>query len=302
MMPASLKKMRQQMMPRPYSRDFVIVMTTIADFSRRLALHTWTLDTTPFPQVLSVARDAGWQAIELRRGDILQAYRAGQSRDDVIRTVCDAGIAVATLGTEYGIVFAQGEELKRLLDVLDETCVIAKAVGCSTIMTATGAESGSDALAAANLRAAGDVVARYGMRLAWEYSAAHPAINRLGHQREVHAAANHPAVGLLLDAYHLERSGDGGASFADMPPEHIVAFQYSDVPSTPLGGMRPVDRLPPGQGVVRWRELLTLLAAKSYTGYLSYEAPNPAFFARPAAEVAAEGLRCTREMLAGIAG
>jgi 2-keto-myo-inositol isomerase len=275
-------------------------MTTIADFSRRLALHTWTLDTTPFPDVLAVARDAGWQAIELRRGDIVQAYRRGQSREDVIRTLNDSGIAIATMGAEYGIVFAQGDELKRLLDVLDETCLIAKAVGCKVIMTATGADSGSDALAATNLRAAGDVVARHGMRLAWEYSAAHPTINRLGHQREIHAKVNHPAVGLLLDAYHLERSGDGGASFADMPPAHIVAFQYSDVPPTPLGGMRPVDRLAPGQGVVRWREVLTLLAAKNFEGYLSYEAPNPASFARSAAEVAAEGLRLTREMLAGM--
>lgn len=34
---------------------------------RRLALHTWTLDSTPLTDVLRIARTVGWDAIELRR-------------------------------------------------------------------------------------------------------------------------------------------------------------------------------------------------------------------------------------------
>src|SRR5574341_2515203 len=32
-----------------------------------LALHTWTLDTTPLTEVLRIARATGWDAVELRR-------------------------------------------------------------------------------------------------------------------------------------------------------------------------------------------------------------------------------------------
>ena len=32
----------------------------------RLALHTWTLDTTPLAEVLEIARGTGWNAVELR--------------------------------------------------------------------------------------------------------------------------------------------------------------------------------------------------------------------------------------------
>ncbi len=273
----------------------------IKQFAQRLALHTWTLETTPFAETLRIARETGWNAVEIRRSDVLQCYKAGMTRDDVIRLIREAKIAVANTGTEYGILFAEGDELKRLLEVLDETCVIARAVGCDMIMTATGQKSGTLKQAASNLRAAGDVVAKHGLRIAWEYSSAHDTVNRLEIARELHAQVAHPAFGLLLDAYHLERSGAGGRAFADVPGEHIYAFQYSDVPLTsPPGMLRPTDRLAPGRGRVRWSEVFALLAEKGYQGYLSYEAPNPELWARPAAEASREGVEATHKLLAAM--
>jgi len=270
-------------------------------FAQRLALHAWTLESTPFAETLRIARAAGWDAVEIRRSDVMQCYKAGLQRDDVIRLIRDAGIAVAVMGTEYGLLFAQDDEYRRLLAVLDETCVIAKAVGCDMIMTATGQATGSIDTAAANMRAAADVVAAHGLRMAYEYSSAHQSVNRLDIAQEIHARVAHPAFGLLLDAYHLERSGAGGRGFADVPEEHIFAFQYSDVPTTaPPGMLRPADRLLPGLGIVRWNEVFTLLAEKNYQGYLSFEAPNPDLWARPALEVAQEGVAATRALLAAL--
>lgn len=270
-----------------------------AGFAQRLALHTWTLESTPFPGVLRVAREAGWNAVEIRRSDVMQAYKAGHSRDEVIAMIRGAGIPVATLGTEYGLLFAEGAERERLLAVLDESCVIARAVDCDMIMTATGQAAGSLNTAVANMRAAADVVAGHGLRLAWEYSSAHQTMNTLAIAQELHARVAHPAFGLLLDTYHLERSGAGGRGFAGVPAEHIFAVQYSDVPPTaPQGMLRPTDRLTPGRGCVRWAEVFALLAEKSYQGYLSYEAPNPELWARPAADAAREGVEATRALLA----
>ena len=60
---------------------------------------------------------------------------------------------------------------------------------------------------------------------------------------------------------------------------------------------RPTDRLPPGKGIVKWREMLGLLAEKGYTGYLSYEAPNPEQWARSPYDVAREGVELTQKLL-----
>jgi sugar phosphate isomerase/epimerase len=68
----------------------------------------------------------------------------------------------------------------------------------------------------------------------------------------------------------------------------------------PRSGLEPgkfIDRLPPGQGVVPFGEFFALLDFKGYSGFLSYEAPNPAAWARPAEEVAREALDAARARL-----
>ena len=57
------------------------------------------------------------------------------------------------------------------------------------------------------------------------------------------------------------------------------------------------DRLPPGQGVIDWADVFGLLAEKSYTGLISYEAPNPVLWARSPYEVCREGFELTQALL-----
>ena len=76
-----------------------------------------------------------------------------------------------------------------------------------------------------------------------------------------------------------------------------VRFQYSDVPPSDPTARRPTDRLAPGKGRVRWPDVFQLLSEKGYDGYLSFEAPNPAHWERPAVDIAREALQATRELL-----
>ena len=267
----------------------------------RLALHTWSLDTTPLAEALRAARDGGWNAVELRRVDFVRCFEKGMTNDQVVALVRDSGMKVATLGAEYGFLFATGDESKRLFAALEETAATARALGCDLIMVAPGQNRGTVDQAAAGFRAAGEIVAKYGCRIALEFNSVHPVVNRLAIGREIVARAAHPACGLLLDAYHMERGGDGGRSFEDMPVEDIFAVQVSDVPhGPPPAQSRPVDRLIPGQGRVRWNDFFGLLVEKRYGGYVSYEAPNPELWARPPAEVAREAAAAIRRLLAQV--
>jgi sugar phosphate isomerase/epimerase len=266
--------------------------------TNRLALHTWSLDTTPLPRVLRAARDGGWNAMELRRVDFTRCFEKGMSTDDVITLVRESGMKVAVLGTEYGLMFAKGDESRRLFDVLEETCRNAQALGCDMIMIAPGQNSGSVKDAARNFRSAGEVVARHGLRIALEFNSVHDVINSLEVGREIVSLAGHPSCGILLDAYHMERSGSGGRGFEDVSREEIFTFQFSDVPEGPNPTeKRPTDRLIPGEGRVRWKEVFALLIEKGYDGWLSYEGPNPKLWARPPAEVAREAALATRRLL-----
>ena len=114
----------------------------------------------------------------------------------------------------------------------------------------------------------------------------------------MHGARGPPAhCGLLLDAYHLGRSGATLKQMEDVAPGEIVYVQYSDPPRTGLEPGKALDRLPPGQGSFAFREFFALMTAKGYAGFASYEAPNEKAWKRDATEVAREAIAATREVL-----
>ncbi|NND49943.1 MAG: sugar phosphate isomerase/epimerase [Rhizobiales bacterium] len=269
----------------------------------RLALHTWTLETTPLEEALDAAREGGFDALELRRTDFKTCFDRGMSNDDVLALVRNAGLPVACLGVEYGWIFAEGEERTRLFDVFRQSCANAVALDCKMIMSAPGQNTGSMSQAIASLSEAADIVAEFGIRCAIEFNSQHPLINSIASLTELLDGVNRPEMGMLLDAYHLTRSGSPGRGFEEVPGEAIYAFQYSDVPPTPVGEVkRPTDRLLPGEGIVDWDGMLGLLAEKGYRGHLSFEAPNPETWARPPREVAADAVARSKAILARVTG
>ena len=265
---------------------------------RGLALHTWTVDTTPLEGALAAARSGGFDAIELRRVDFQRGLERGLSNAAVLDLVRAGGLPVAAVGVEYGWIFAAAADRERLFASMKEACENAVALKCGLVMSAIGPGTASVEEAVANIRRAGEIAAGFGLRLALEYQFQHPVVRSLDILRDLIARAGQPGVGLLLDAYHLQRGGRPGRGFEEVPAAEIFYVQFSDVPDTPPNGPPPTDRLAPGKGMVRWTELFQLLAEKDYEGYISYEAPNPAHWARPAADVAAEGVTATRRALA----
>ena len=202
------------------------------------------------------------------------------------------------LGVEYGWLFETGDESERLFKVFRESCENAVALGCDTLMSAPGQVKGPIPQAIEYLKRAGDIAGEHGLKLAIEYNSQHDVLNSLPVLTDLIEGANKSNCGYLIDAYHFTRSGFGGRGFEPVPADKNYCFPYSDVSPNPVTGVRrPTDRLAPGKGIVQWNEMLGLLAEKGYTGYLSYEAPNPDFWERPPVDVAREGVELTRKLL-----
>lgn len=265
-----------------------------------IALHTWTLDTTPLADALRIAREAGYNGVELRHIDFMRGQKAGMSEDAMVQLVRDANIKVAVIGTESGALFATGDELRRLQGSLRYVSEKAVALGCDVIMMAPGQNvAGGMALAKQNLKTCADITAEYGIKLAVEFNSRHPVIRTLEDGMELVNAVNMKNCGILLDTYHLHCSGGNGTSFKDVPVDKIITFQFSDAPPGPPSDSRmPVDRLPPGKGAAPFVEIFKTLMALDYQGYMSYEAPNPAQWNRAPDVVAREGIELVRALLA----
>jgi len=262
----------------------------------RLALHTWTLDTTPLSDVLRIARETGWSAIELRRIDFARAAASGTPASAVLDAVKASGLPVACVGVELGWMTAEGEERRRLLSVFEESCGWAASLGCATVMSPVDKGVGDAERAVASIREVGEIATRHRVRLALEFNALCEYWNTLPRVRDLVRRAAHPGCGLLLDTYHLGKSGAAPEALDDLEPRDIAYVQFSDVPRAPKPGAN-TDRLPPGQGTVPFRELFGRFAKKGYGGYMSYEAPNPEAWARDPVTVAREALLATRKFL-----
>lgn len=104
-------------------------MPDMLPLRERLALHHWTLETTPLPEFLRVARETGWNAVELRRSSFTGCFGAGMTNAQVVDLIASSNITVAVIGTEYGLFFAKGDEQRRLLKVPEETCANASCSG-----------------------------------------------------------------------------------------------------------------------------------------------------------------------------
>jgi sugar phosphate isomerase/epimerase len=200
---------------------------------------------------------------------------------------------VSAVGVAHGWMFAAGPDRQPLLDTFTRSCAAAAALDCAIVMSPVDREPGDMAQAAASVRQVGDIAAQYGVRLALEFNSQAAQFNTLESVREVLALAGHPACGLLLDTYHLQRSGRAGRGFEDVPSEEIFYVQYSDVPREGLQPGDTLNRLPPGKGAIAFGEVFGLFAEKGYSGPLSYEAPNPTAWARDPAAVAREALQAT---------
>ena len=81
----------------------------------------WTIDTTPLATALDAAKQAGYDAVELRRTDFKRCFDAGMSNAQVLDIIKKSGIPVGVLGVEYGWLFATGDESKRLFEVFRES-------------------------------------------------------------------------------------------------------------------------------------------------------------------------------------
>src|SRR6187551_404472 len=171
----------------------------------RLALHMWTIDTTPLAIALDAAKQAGFDAVELRRTDFKRCFDEGMSNAQVLDLIKKSGIPCGVLGVEYGWLFATGEESERLFKVFRESCENAVALNCDTLMSAPGQVEGPIPQAIQFLKRAGDIAAQYKLKLAIEYNSQHPVLNSLEVQKELIRGANKENCGYLVDAYHATR-------------------------------------------------------------------------------------------------
>ncbi|WP_285101986.1 sugar phosphate isomerase/epimerase and 4-hydroxyphenylpyruvate domain-containing protein [Promicromonospora sp. MEB111] len=161
---------------------------------------------------------------------------------------------------------------------------------CSNVATAT---TGSDEVAAEQLRRLGDLAASYGVRVAYEALAWGRYVDDYRRSWEIARLADHEAVGVCLDSFHILSRGHDPAAIEEIPGDKIFFAQLADAPALTLDVLSwsRHHRLFPGEGAWDLGRFVTHLVRAGYRGPLSLEVFNDVFRQTDTGRTAQHALR-----------
>lgn len=221
-------------------------------------------DGAPVAERIRRAGEAGLDAVEFwgwREKDL----------DVVGETARAHGLGIVMMLVQPQIPIVDAERLADFVDAAEESARAAAAVGCKTVVVASGealpdtpAEP-QDAAIVAALRAGGEIAGRHGLTLLLEplNDTDHPRSFLTGseHGLRLVEACGSPHVKLLYDVYHSAIMGeDPGAPIAG----HGELVGHVHIADTD-------GRHEPGTGTIDWRAVLQRLEESGYNGYVGLE-------------------------------
>ncbi|MDQ7820246.1 MAG: sugar phosphate isomerase/epimerase family protein [Armatimonadota bacterium] len=251
------------------------------------------------------AREAGYQALEIRDTK-LQAYLDGGGTLYALRQqIADAGLEVASLNALEKSTLAAGAAREAVLRRCRILCEWAAALDCPYVVAVPSPRADApdpdqiEALTVDALRALAQVAERYGVRVGFEFLGfADCSVNTLAAARRIVDAVAHPAVGLVLDAFHFYVGGSTWEMLEGLSADRLYVVHLDDAEPGPRQALTDAHRLLPGDGVIPLRELVRRLEALGYRGVYSVELFRPEYYRWDPVELA-RAARAKMEALFG---
>src|SRR3954466_2019723 len=150
-----------------------------------------------------------------------------------------------------------------------------------------------DALAAAQLRALAERAAARGMRIAYEALAWGTHVSEYDHAWRIVDAADHPALGMCLDSFHVLSRGTDLDAIAAIPADKLFFLQLADAPHLVMDVLQwsRHHRCFPGQGSFDVAGFAARALDAGYDGPLSLEVFNDVFRQADPGRMAIDAMR-----------
>ena len=131
------------------------------------------------------------------------------------------------------------------------------------------------------------------LRVSYEALAWGRHVNTYERSWEIVRRADHPALGLCVDSFHILSRGSDPAGIRDIPGEKLFFLQLADAPHMDMDVLQwsRHHRLFPGQGAFDLPAFLGHVLAAGYTGPLSLEVFNDVFRQADPRRAAVDALR-----------
>jgi 4-hydroxyphenylpyruvate dioxygenase len=259
---------------------------------RQRCIATVSLSGT-LPEKLEAAATVGFDGVEIFENDLL-TYDGTPA--EVRRIAEDLGLAISIFQPFRDFEAMPEPQRTRNLDRAERKFDLMAALGTDLVLVCSNVQPAAlddPARAAADLHEMAERAAKRGLRVGYEALAWGRHVSRWRDAWAIVQAADHPALGLIVDSFHTLSLGDDFAGIAELPGERIFFAQLADAPlmsGDVLSWSRHFRNFP-FQGALDVTGFLRAVLASGYAGPLSLEIFNDEFRAAPARLTARDGLR-----------
>ncbi len=245
------------------------------------------------PEKLDAAAAIGFDGIEMFENDLLTFD--GSPAD--VRAIAEGlGLAITIFQPFRDFEAMPEPQRTRNMDRAERKFDVMQALGTDLVLVCSNVHPAAlddDARAAADLAEMAERAGRRGLRVGYEALAWGRHVNRWRHAWRIVQAANHDALGLIVDSFHTLAVADDASGIAEVPADKLFFVQLADAPKLTMDALSWSRHFRnfPGQGQLPVAEFLRAALATGYRGPLSLEVFNDEFRAAPARLIARDGLR-----------
>ncbi len=242
---------------------------------------------------LAAVAAAGFDGIELFDNDLVASPLGPR---EVARRCADLGLAIDLFQPVRDLEGVPPERFDAVLHRVRTKLEVMADLGVTRFLACSnvGADALDDRdLSAEQLHRVGTLAAEHGVTVAFEALAWGRHLDRVGDAWDVVRRADHPAVTLAVDTFHLLARGDDGAALADVPGDRIGFLQVADAPLLDMNVLEWSRhfRCFPGQGVLDVTGVVAAVLRAGYRGPLSLEVFSDAVRQADPAETARDAMR-----------
>jgi 4-hydroxyphenylpyruvate dioxygenase len=244
----------------------------------RRSIATVSLSGALDEKLPAIAR-AGFDGFELFDHDLITST---WSPEEVRRRAADLGLGIDLFQPFRDVEAVPQDVFTRTLRRANRVFTIMEKLGASTVLVCSNVSPhalNDDDLAAEQLHALADLAAGRGLRVAYEALAWGRHVSDYRHSWRIVQTADHPALGVCLDSFHILSRGDDPKHIEDVPGEKVFYLQLADAPRLAMDVLQWSRhyRCFPGQGGFDLQTFVGHVLATGYEGPLSLEVFNDVF-------------------------
>jgi 4-hydroxyphenylpyruvate dioxygenase len=236
---------------------------------------------------------AGFSGVEIFESDLLSFNGTPK---DVARMVASLGLKTVTFQPFRDFEGVPEPQRSRAFARADRKFDVMAELGCDLLMVCSNVSAdslGGIDRAAADFHELGERAQKRGMRVGFEALAWGRHISDYRDAWEVVRRADHPAIGVTLDSFHIFARKTDLKAIRSIPRDKIILVQLADAPWLDMDVINWSRhfRCFPGQGDFPIADFMDAVLATGYQGLISLEVFNDQFRAGSPRSVAVDGQR-----------